>query len=121
MRLQGNVATGPGVFDMKAGIVQALHAVAALDDPGGVEMLFTADEEVGSGSSRALLEEPELASRALGAGINVTNMCGVSYSGMKGFSERVRAVTNSAKNRNYSPVRYFPDKMLVDIAVTGKV
>ncbi len=50
-------ATGPGVFDMKAGIVQALHAVAALDDPSGVEMLFTADEEVGSGSSRALLEE----------------------------------------------------------------
>ncbi len=48
--------TGPGVFDMKAGIVQALHAVAALDDPGGVEMLFTADEEVGSGTSRALLE-----------------------------------------------------------------
>jgi glutamate carboxypeptidase len=50
-------AIGPGVFDMKAGIVQALHAVAALDDPSGVEMLFTADEEVGSGSSRALLEE----------------------------------------------------------------
>jgi hypothetical protein len=71
--------------------------------------------------TRALLEEPELASRALGADVHVTNMCGVSYSGMKGFSERVRAVTNSAKNRNYSPVRYFPDKKLVDIAVTGKV
>ena len=50
-------ATGPGVFDMKAGIVQAIHAVAALDDASGVEMLFTADEEVGSGASRALLEE----------------------------------------------------------------
>ncbi len=48
--------TGPGVFDMKAGIVQAVHAVAALDDHTGVEMLFTADEEVGSGTSRALLE-----------------------------------------------------------------
>ena len=50
-------ATGPGVFDMKAGIVQAIHAVASLDDASGVEMLFTADEEVGSGASRALLEE----------------------------------------------------------------
>jgi glutamate carboxypeptidase len=49
--------TGPGVFDMKAGIVQALHAIAELDDPVGVEMLFTADEEVGSTTSRALLEE----------------------------------------------------------------
>ena len=50
-------ATGPGVFDMKAGIVQAVNAVAALDDAAGVEMLFTADEEVGSGTSRSLLEE----------------------------------------------------------------
>ena len=49
-------ATGPGVFDMKAGIVQAIHAVAALADASGVEMLFTADEEVGSATSRALLE-----------------------------------------------------------------
>lgn len=48
---------GPGVFDMKAGIVQAIHAVAALDDASGVEMLFTSDEEVGSRSSRDLLEE----------------------------------------------------------------
>ncbi len=50
-------ATGPGVFDMKAGIVQAVNAVAALDDAAGVEMLFTADEEVGSGTSRSLLEQ----------------------------------------------------------------
>lgn len=49
-------ATGPGVFDMKAGIVQAIHAVASLDDRAGIELLFTADEEVGSGSSRSLIE-----------------------------------------------------------------
>jgi glutamate carboxypeptidase len=54
-------ATGPGVFDMKGGIVQAIHAVAALADAAGVEMLFTSDEEVGSTSSRALLEERALA------------------------------------------------------------
>jgi glutamate carboxypeptidase len=53
--------TGPGVFDMKGGIVQAIHAVAELDDASGVEMLFTSDEEVGSESSRALLEERALA------------------------------------------------------------
>jgi glutamate carboxypeptidase len=50
-------ATGPGVFDMKAGIVQAVHAVERLDDPSGVEMLFSCDEEVGSITSRALIEE----------------------------------------------------------------
>lgn len=50
-------ATGPGVFDMKAGIVQAIHAVAGLDDASHVEMLFTSDEETGSRVSRALVEE----------------------------------------------------------------
>jgi glutamate carboxypeptidase len=54
-------ATGPGVFDMKAGIVQAIHAVAALDDASGVEMLFTADEEIGSETSRPLLESRAIA------------------------------------------------------------
>ncbi len=54
-------ATGPGVFDMKAGIVQAIHAVASLDDRSMVELLFSCDEEVGSGSSRQLLEERALA------------------------------------------------------------
>jgi glutamate carboxypeptidase len=50
-------ATGPGVFDMKAGIVQAVHAAAALTDRSHVEILLTCDEEVGSATSRALLEE----------------------------------------------------------------
>lgn len=53
--------TGPGVFDMKAGIVQALHAVAELADPSGVEMLFTSDEEIGSLTSRELLEQRAVA------------------------------------------------------------
>lgn len=53
----GERATGPGVFDMKAGIVQAIHGVAALDSYAGVEFLITSDEEVGSHASRALLEE----------------------------------------------------------------
>ena len=50
-------ATGPGVFDMKAGIVQALHAVASLDDRSVVEILITSDEEVGSVHSRDLIIE----------------------------------------------------------------
>jgi len=57
-------ATGPGVFDMLAGIVQALHGLATLDDLSGVELLFSADEEVGSTPSRELIEER---ARACGA------------------------------------------------------
>jgi glutamate carboxypeptidase len=55
--VDGDRVTGPGVFDMKAGIVQAVHAVAGLADVAGVEMLWTCDEEIGSRTSRALLEE----------------------------------------------------------------
>jgi glutamate carboxypeptidase len=50
-------ATGPGVFDMKGGIVLGVHAIAALEDRSGIELLVTCDEEVGSGASRALIEE----------------------------------------------------------------
>ncbi|MEU9101966.1 M20 family metallopeptidase [Streptomyces sp. NPDC048361] len=57
--------TGPGVFDMLGGLVQAVHGVAALDDRSGVEILVTADEEVGSRSSRALIEERALACGAV--------------------------------------------------------
>ena len=63
--IAGGRATGPGVFDMKAGIVQAIHAVARLDDASGVEMLFTSDEEVGSETSRALVEQRALACGAV--------------------------------------------------------
>ncbi|MFJ5806154.1 M20/M25/M40 family metallo-hydrolase [Streptomyces sp. NPDC093093] len=58
-------ATGPGVFDMLGGLVQAVHGLASLDDRSGVEILVTADEEVGSGSSRALIEERALACGAV--------------------------------------------------------
>lgn len=54
---ENNTATGPGCFDMKAWIVQLLHAVAALDDRSGIEILLTSDEELGSGTSQALIEE----------------------------------------------------------------
>ncbi len=63
--VEGGHATGPGVFDMLGGLVQAVHGLAALDDLSGVEILVTADEEVGSRSSRALIEERALACGAV--------------------------------------------------------
>ncbi|MEV7969419.1 M20/M25/M40 family metallo-hydrolase [Sphaerisporangium sp. NPDC088356] len=55
--LVDGIARGPGVFDMKAGLVQAFHALAALPSPEGVCLLVTGDEELGSPSSRALVED----------------------------------------------------------------
>jgi predicted aconitase len=70
---------------------------------------------------RVVEENGELISKMKRAGMHATNMCGVSYAGMKGFSERVSGVTNSAKTRVYSTIRYFPDDVLVKTIVTGKI
>ena len=51
------VATGPGVFDMKAGLVQLFHALAELPSLDGVVVLLNSDEEIGSPTSRALIED----------------------------------------------------------------
>ncbi|WP_433605217.1 M20 family metallopeptidase [Dactylosporangium sp. CA-139114] len=48
--------TGPGCFDMKAGLVQMFHALAVLDSLDGVTVLVTTDEEHGSPDSRDLIE-----------------------------------------------------------------
>ncbi|MEU6761862.1 M20/M25/M40 family metallo-hydrolase [Streptomyces sp. NPDC046853] len=50
------VLRGPGCFDMKAGLVMAFHALAALGTVDGVTVLATGDEELGSPSSRELIE-----------------------------------------------------------------
>jgi len=52
---------GPGVSDMKGGIVVALTALAAVLEAGNlphpVTVLFTPDEEIGSGISQTLIEK----------------------------------------------------------------
>lgn len=63
--VEAGIIRGPGVFDMKAGIIQAIHGVAALADRSHVEILLTADEEIGSRASRTLLEERALACGAV--------------------------------------------------------
>ncbi|WP_371614782.1 M20 family metallopeptidase [Streptomyces sp. NBC_00454] len=64
-KVEDGHATGPGVFDMLGGLVQAVHGLATLADLSGVEILVTADEEVGSHSSRPLIEERALACGAV--------------------------------------------------------
>lgn len=60
------VLRGPGCFDMLAGLVMAIHAIAALPSRDGVTLLVTGDEELGSPTSRALIEsEARLASAVL--------------------------------------------------------
>lgn len=48
-------ATGPGTFDMKAGLVQGVRALALGIDLDDVALLITSDEEIGSPTSRQLV------------------------------------------------------------------
>jgi glutamate carboxypeptidase len=81
-RISGGKAHGPGTFDMKAGLVQALFAFNALQQSEAalrkrMVFLWTSDEEIGSDSSRELIEsearrsdavfvlEPSLGARGL--------------------------------------------------------
>ncbi|MFI9526251.1 M20/M25/M40 family metallo-hydrolase [Micromonospora rosaria] len=59
------IATGPGVCDMKSGIVQMVTALSLLPDTSRVGVLLTCDEESGSPTSRPLIEQQALRSRAV--------------------------------------------------------
>lgn len=61
-RISGGKAYGPGTFDMKAGIVQGLFALDALQQNGAalrqrLVFLWTSDEEIGSEASRKVIEQ----------------------------------------------------------------
>jgi glutamate carboxypeptidase len=59
----GEVLRGPGCFDMKTGTAMAMHSVALLGElygaaaVDGLTVLVTGDEEVGSRTSRELIEQ----------------------------------------------------------------
>jgi len=60
-RREGNKCYGPGIFDMKGGNYLALEAIrqlarAFLTTPLPISVLFTSDEEVGSPSTRDIIE-----------------------------------------------------------------
>lgn len=70
LRVQAGRLHGPGVFDMKAGVVIGLEAIRALRAVAPrrlprIAVLLTGDEETGSAASRPLIEEQALQSDAV--------------------------------------------------------
>ena len=65
----GDMAFGPGVADMKAGLVANIFALRAIKAAGGlpfpVVALFTADEEIGSPTGRPEIEAAARGARAV--------------------------------------------------------
>ncbi len=59
------IARGPGVYDMKAGIVQMFAALSLVTEHTRIGVLLTCDEETGSTTSRKLIEEQAQRSAAV--------------------------------------------------------
>ncbi len=99
--VDGDVATGPGVFDMKAGLVQAVLALSLLDRLDGVRLLVTADEEIGSPTSADLVRDSA-------RGLAATFVCEPSAAGAlktarKGIALYAVNVTGRAAHAGLEP------------------
>jgi glutamate carboxypeptidase len=91
-RVSKGRAYGPGAFDMKGGLVIALFAVDALAAAGVVPekrivFLWTTDEEIGSGSSQAVIEREARRSDAVLVLEPALGLDGRVKTGRKGLGE----------------------------------
>ncbi len=83
--VNGDVVRGPGVFDMKAGFVQALYALKEISEVGNrVALIATTDEETGSFASRKLIMD--LSAKAKAVLVLEASLDGKVKTGRKGTS-----------------------------------
>jgi glutamate carboxypeptidase len=101
-------AYGPGAFDMKGGLVIALFAVGAIiatrhAPEKRVVFLWTSDEEIGSGTSRALIERDARRSEAVLVLEPASGPRGHVKTGRKGVGEIEMIATGRAAHAGLNP------------------
>ncbi len=106
--IQGGIATGPGVTDMKSGLLSGLHAIGALREAlGGVPMarlVFVAnpDEEIGSPASTSHIRRLAAESDACLV-LECARANGDIVSSRKGSLDLVIAVHGKASHAGIEP------------------
>lgn len=105
-------AHGPGIFDMKSGIVIAIQALNAIRSLGlqtkrPVTLLLTCDEEIGSKTSRTLVEEEAKRSAAalvleppITGGVVKTGRKGIGVFGIRAIGRAAHAGLDPRKGVN---------------------
>jgi glutamate carboxypeptidase len=107
-RVSRGRAYGPGTFDMKGGLVIALFAVDALTATGRfpqkrIVFLWTSDEEIGSGTSRAVIEREARRSDAVLVLEPASGLDGRVKTGRKGVGEIEIIATGGAAHAGLNP------------------
>jgi glutamate carboxypeptidase len=107
-RVSRGRAYGPGAFDMKGGLVIALFAVDALTATGRfpqkrIVFLWTSDEEIGSGTSRAVIEREARRSDAVLVLEPASGLDGRVKTGRKGVGEIEIIATGGAAHAGLNP------------------
>jgi glutamate carboxypeptidase len=97
--VEGDVVRGPGVFDMKAGFVQALYALKGIE--GDVALVATTDEEIGSHKSKALIQE--LSSSAEAVLVLEASLDGKVKTGRKGTAMFQISIHGKASHAGLEP------------------
>jgi glutamate carboxypeptidase len=107
-RISAGKVYGPGTFDMKAGIVQALFALDALQQSKTplrkrIVFLWTSDEEIGSDSSRKLIEREARRSDAVFVLEPSLGPLGLLKTARKGVGEAEIVVHGRASHAGLAP------------------
>lgn len=101
-KVSGDQASGPGVFDMKTGFVQAMHALIGIENAQAkVALVATTDEETGSATSKELINR--LSKDADAVLVFEASLDGKVKTGRKGTAMYQIKVTGLASHAGLDP------------------
>ena len=101
-QVSGDKASGPGVFDMKCGFIQAMHSLVGITDAQSkIALVATTDEETGSATSKDLIER--LSKSADAVLVFEASLDGKVKTGRKGTAMYQIKVTGLASHAGLEP------------------